>query len=196
MGGLGVEGIEEGHEDGVFHQLMYLFQGGIERGWVRWDAGDGEGEDGVANVGRQIDFAGPVRCDVRFDEALPQRQDVVALFSPGQNLAAGRASGHLVVVFAVAGDVHGELQGFEAVVLREKSHECGERPWRRGVVVEYVRQVGSSRAVRALGAERARYRDGEGPRGYVLCHLGRLLVLAFVGLNVRAVFGEARLQRV
>jgi hypothetical protein len=83
-----------------------------------WYAGDRKFEDAITNVGRKIDFTSPIRRDVRLNETLPQRPDVVAIVSTWQNLATGRASGHLVVVFAIARHVHGEFEGFEAVVLR------------------------------------------------------------------------------
>jgi hypothetical protein len=84
---------------------------------VGWYVRVGEGEEGVADFGWEIDFSGAGLADVGVNQATPEHQHIAALFGQWRDGAPGMAVDHLGVVLAVSGGVHGEFEVLKTVVL-------------------------------------------------------------------------------
>ena len=152
----GVGGVvDEGHEDGVVHEVddaldrRFQLLGRRRRGVV------GEREQVVPHLARQVDFARGVGDDVGGDEAVPEAPHLVAFRDIGAQGHADVLGGHGVVLFLVPFGVFDEFEVLQAVVLREVGGEGGQRPGLGGGVGEDFAQGGYHGTVGADGVEAA-----------------------------------------
>lgn len=92
----------------------------------------GKGEELIADVAGDVDFAGTVGDNVGVQQTIPQHPDVFAFVHLGR---IRRQPGHLrnqgIVFFSVPFSIHRELEILQAMVLRQVGGKGTQRP-RRG----------------------------------------------------------------
>lgn len=109
-----VKAVQKWPENGFFHEFIYLLHGVVQgrRGW--WDCGIGVREEGVANIGWEINFSWAVRDNVSLEKPLPQHLDVVTRFL--RSRPAGLTE-HIVVVLSITRCVQCELERLQTVIV-------------------------------------------------------------------------------
>ena len=128
---------DEGAQDRVVHELIHNRDSLIELR-RRGRAGcPRQRQEAVPDAGRKIDFPIAAGQDVGMHELLPEHADVLVGIPIGDGLTRMQEVG---VSGPVPISVHGEFEGFEAMVLRQKGHESAQRIGWGGNVEQDVSQ--------------------------------------------------------